>query len=430
MGCGDLCTASSMKRFYLVDCNNFFVACEQVFNPKLVGKPVVVLSNNDGCVVSRSQEVKDLGIPMGIALFKIASLVKQHGIQVLSSNYSLYADMSARVMRTLALMAGDMEVYSVDEAFLFAPYTKNHEEYAKNIRAVVKQHTGISVSLGIGSTKTLAKVANRYAKKHPEGVFAITDKNVDEYLEKLPVGDVWGVGYRYNKMLLSNRIKTAKDLKYAEDSWVRKRMTIVGLKMVQELRGTPCLELVDQAPAKQTITVSRSFGKKISDKRQVQEAVASHIICAAKKLRKEKELVSVVSVFIATSRYQETDRYYNTATVTLPVATDYTPALLNAASVCLDAIFKQGYQYKKAGILLHDLVSKDNKQLDLFSEMPDTKEKELMKSYDKITGRFGDQALSYASAGAAAGVDQDWKSKRQKKSPHYTTNWHELLTVE
>ena len=415
-----------MKIFYLVDCNNFFVACEQVFNPTLVGKPVVVLSNNDGCVISRSQEVKDLGVSMGVPLFKIASLVKLHDIKVLSSNFSLYADMSARVMKTLASMAGGIEVYSIDEAFLFAPYTKDHEAYAREIRAVVKQYTGISVSLGIGPTKTLAKVANSYAKKHVDGLFSLTNTKVDEYLENFPVGDIWGVGYRYNKMLLSNRIKTAKDLKYADDAWVKKKMTIVGLKTVQELRGTPCLELVDQAPAKQTITVSRSFGKKVSEKRDMQEAVASHIISASQRLRKEKELASIVSVYIATSRFEETDRYYNTATVTLPVPTDYTPALLNAASVCLNAIFKQGYQYNKAGILLHDLVSKDHKQLNLFSQVPDRNEQELMKSFDKITGRFGKKGLSYA----AAGLNQDWKSKRQKKSPHYTTNWRELLTVD
>ncbi len=420
-----------MKRFLLVDCNNFFVSCEQVFNPKLIGKPVVVLSNNDGCVVSRSQEVKDLGVPMGIALFKIASLVKKHDIQVLSSNYSLYADMSARVMRTLASLVPDIEIYSIDEAFLFAPRVDDHEEFGKQIGEIVKQHTGIPVSLGIGPTKTLAKVANKFAKKHPEGVFDITERDIDSYLEKLPVGDVWGVGRQYNKMLKSYKIKTAKDLKYTDDKWVRKKMTIKGLKTVKELRGIPCLELVDQEPPKQSITVSRSFGKRVSDKQQVQEAVASHMIRAAEKLRKEKEVASVITVFIATSRYQEPERYFNAASVTLPVATDYTPALLNAASVCLEAIFRKGYQYKKAGVLLHDLVSKEQRQLDLFSELPDVgKEKKLMKSYDKINVRFGPQALSYAAAGAAAGVKKSWQSKRQSKSPHYTTNWHELLMVD
>ncbi len=416
-----------MKRFLLVDCNNFFVSIERVFKPALIGKPVVVLSNNDGCVVSRSQEVKDLGIPMGVPLFKIAPLVKKHAIQVFSSNFSLYADMSSRVMRTLASLAAEIEVYSIDEAFLFAPYSKDYEEYAVHVRNVVKQHTGIPLSIGIGPTKTLAKVANKYAKKHPRGVFDIGNKDIDAFLEKLPVGDVWGVGRQYTKMLLNNRIKTAKDLKYVDDTWIRKKMTIVGLKTVRELRGIPCLELQDQAPPKQSITVSRSFGKKVSGKQQVQEAVASYMIRAAEKLRKEREVTSVITVFVATSRYQEPDRYFNAASVTLPVATDYTPTLLDAASVCLDAIFRKGYQYKKAGVLLHDLVSKDHRQLELFNQPPDLeKEEALMKSYDKINVRFGNKALSYL----AAGKQQSWKSKREKKSQHYTTNWHELLTVD
>lgn len=418
---------SRLKRYYLVDCNNFFVSCEQVFNPKLLGKPVVVLSNNDGCIISRSQEAKDLGIPMGQAAFKIESLIKRHGIQVLSSNYSLYADMSARVMKTLAQLAADIEVYSIDEAFLFVPRNDDYEAYGRHIRSVIKQHTGIPVSLGIGPTKTLAKVAGKFAKKQADGVFDITDRPVDEYLERLPVGDVWGVGRRYNRMLQNYRIKTAKDLKYADDTWIRKKMTIVGLKTVQELRGTPCLDLVDQAPAKQTITISRTFGKKVSSKAQVREAVASYMVRAAQKLRQEHEIASVVTVFVATSRYEEVDRYFNVATVTLPVATDYTPTLLEAASVCLDAIFKQGYQYKKAGVLLQDLVAKEQRQLALFSATQDsTKQQELMKSYDKITERFGRDAISYA----AAGKKQTWRSKREKKSPHYTTSWHELLQVK
>ena len=422
-------TSGVTKRFFLIDCNNFFVSCEQLFNPRLLKKPVVVLSNNDGFVVSRSQEAKDLGIKMGEAVFKIDSLVKRHEVQVLSSNFSLYADMSARVMQTLALLAADIEVYSIDEAFLFVPYTKDYVTYGRHIRAVVIQHTGIPISVGIAPTKTLAKVANKLAKKRPkyQGVCDITEyaqPDIDTLLASLPVGDVWRVGRKYGKMLLSNRIKTIKDLKYASDAWIRKKMTIVGLKTVKELRGIPCLELVDQVPAKQSITVSRSFGNLVTDKKHLQQAVASYMIRAAQKLRKEKELASQVTVFIATSRYHDHEQYFKAASYTCPVATDYTPELLDAASACLEAIFRQGYRYKKAGIMLNNLVSVEQRQLDLLSPIPDIgKQKELMTTCDTITSRFGSHALSYVSAGKK----QTWKAKRLKKSPHYTTNWHELL---
>lgn len=417
------------KRFFLVDCNNFFVSCEQVFNPHLIGKPVVVLSNNDGCVVSRSQEAKALGIAMGEAVFKIEPLIKRHNIRVLSSNFSLYADMSARVMYTLSNLAADIEIYSIDEAFLFAPYTTDHEAYGRHIRTLVRQHTGIPVSIGIAETKTLAKIANKLAKKRPEyqGVFDITQHpQTDQILASLPVQDVWGVGYRYGKMLVQNRIKTVRDLKYAPDAWVRKHMTILGLKTVLELRGISCINLIDQVPAKQSITVSRSFGKLVSERKHLEQAVASYTIRASQKLRREKELASMITVFISTSRYHDHEQYYNSASFSFLRATDYTPHLLEGASACLDAVFKQGYLYKKAGIMLTNLVSSEQIQLDLFSPLPDlSKQRELMKIYDKITTRFGSHSLTYVSAG----IDHTWKAKRLRKSPHYTTNWHELLTI-
>ncbi len=418
------------KRFFLVDCNNFFVSCEQVFNPRLIGKPVVVLSNNDGCVVSRSQEAKALGIAMGEAAFKIEPLIKRHNIQVLSSNFSLYADMSARVMQTLSHLAADIEIYSIDEAFLFAPYTKDYTNYGRHMRALVRKHTGIPVSIGIAPTKTLAKIANKLAKKRPEhqGVFDITQHpQVDQLLASMPVQDVWGVGYRYGKMLVQNRIKTVKDLKYAPDLWVRKNMTILGLKTVLELRGTPCLNLIDHVPAKQSLTVSRSFGKLVSERRHLEEAIAAYTIRAAQKLRREKEVAALMTVFIATSRYHDHEQYYNAASYSFAMPTDYTPYLLDAASACLDEIFKQGYLYKKAGIMLSHLVSAEQRQLDLFNPDVDvSKQKQLMKTYDMITARFGSHSLTYVSAG----IDHTWKAKRLRKSPHYTTNWHELLTVE
>lgn len=417
-----------MKRFFLIDCNNFFVSCERVFDPTLIGKPVVVLSNNDGCIISRSNEAKALGIPMGGALFEYEKIIKQHKVRVFSSNFALYADMSARVMQTVAQLSADIEIYSIDEAFMFVPYTTNYTRYAQEMRRMVKLHTGIPISVGIGPTKTLAKVANKLAKKCPEygGVFDITDyPAIDTLLSAFPVGDVWGVGRRYNKMLLGYGIKTVRDLKYAPDAWVRKKMTITGLKMVLELRGQPCFGLVDEDPEKQSITVSRSFGRLVSGKQEIGEAVASYMIRAAEKLRQEKQLASTITVFIGTSRYHDSERYFNAISSTFSRATDYTPILLDAATQCLEELYRPGLLYKKAGVLLHNLVSIDQMQLAITDPLLDIeKQREMMKTCDRINARFG-RVLSYASAG----IDQEWKSKRLKSSAHYTTNWHELLEI-
>lgn len=418
-----------MKRFFLVDCNNFFVSCERVFNPALIGKPVVVLSNNDGCIISRSNEAKALGIGMSDALFECEEIIKKHNVQVYSSNFTLYADMAARVMQTLAELATDIEVYSIDEAFLFVSSHQDVTHYGQHIRSVVKQRTGIPISLGIGPTKTLAKIANKLVKKRAQynGVLDITNHpQIDALLASLPVRDVWGVGRQYEKLLLSAGIRTPRDLKYAPDHWVRKKMTIMGLKTVLELRGKACIDLQEGVPAKQSITVSRSFGRAVSEKREVQEAVATYMIRAAQKLRKDHLRASVVSVFVATSRYHDHQRYFNAASFVCPLPTDYTPHLLEAAQACLAVLYKPGYVYKKVGVLLNDLVSDQQFQLSTYIPLPDMNtQRRLMKTCDTITTRFGSQVLSYASAG----IDQSWKAKRLLKSAHYTTSWHELFTV-
>ncbi len=418
-----------MKRFILVDCNNFFVSCERVFNPKLMGKPVVVLSNNDGCVISRSNEAKALGIGMGAAAFECEAIFKKHNVFVYSSNFTLYADMAARVMQTLAELSTDIEVYSIDEAFLFISSYRDVVEYCHHMRAVVKQRTGIPVSLGIGPTKTLAKIANKLAKKRAayNGVFDITHHpDTDELLASLPARDIWGVGRQYEKLLLSAGIATVRDFKYAPEGWVRKKMTIVGLKTLLELRGASCIDLIDSIPAKQSITVSRSFGRNVHSKQEVQESVAAYMIRAAQKLRREKLLASVVTVFIVTSRYHDQSRSFNSASFACPLPTDYTPHLLEAAKACLDVLYRSGYVYKKTGILLSDLVSSDHMQLSTYVPLPDVpKQKSLMKTCDTINARFGQHILSYASAG----VDQSWRAKRLLKSAHYTTSWHELFTI-
>ncbi len=389
----------------------------------------MVLSNNDGCVISRSNEAKALGIKMGAAAFECEPLFKKHKVQVFSSNFSLYADMSARIMQTLAEFSADIEIYSIDEAFLFVP-TEHPTGYGQYLRKLVKQRTGIPISVGIGPSKTLAKAANKLVKKQPrhDGVLDLTNHpEIDKLLASLPVEDVWGVGYQYTKLLTSAGIVTARDLKYAPDGWVRKKMTIVGLKTLLELRGTSCIDLIDQVPAKQSIMVSRSFGKLVSEKQQVQEAIAAYTIRAAQKLRRDRSLAGQITVFVSTSRYHDHQHYFNSISFTCPIATDYTPALLDAATACLDAIFRKGLLYKRAGVLLSNIVSAQEMQLTIFNALPDVpKQKDLMKMCDKINARFGSHALSYA----AAGIDQSWKSKRLKKSAHFTTNWHELLTIK
>lgn len=420
-----------MKNFILVDCNNFFVSCERLFNPKLIGKPVVVLSNNDGCVVSRSNEAKKLGIPMGAAAFEYEYLFKKNNVFVFSSNFTLYADISSRVMQTLSELSTDIEVYSVDEAFLFVPeVTGNITDYARYIRAEVLKRTGIPVSLGIGPTKTLAKVANKFAKKQLEygGVFNINDKNIDDLLSKFDVADIWGVGYQYSKLLVNSGIKTAKDLKYGKDEWIRKKMTVMGLRTVLELRGQVCYDLQTNPDTKKSITVSRSFGSYVTTLDILKQAVASYASRAAEKLRKENLLVSVVTVFVSTNRYHDNFRYFNSRSIELNIASSYTPDILNAAHKALESIFKFGYQYKKAGIIFSNLIPQGHVQLTIGSEIPDfSKNNKLMKTFDKINTRWGRNRLSFASIGTNHDL---FKSKREKKSQNYTTSWHELLTIE
>jgi DNA polymerase V len=288
-----------MQRVYsLIDCNNFYVSCERVFNPKLEGKPVIVLSNNDGCVIARSNESKALGIGMGVPVFKCKDLIKKHKIQVYSSNYTLYADMSQRVMDTLAQFTSDVEVYSIDEAFLSLSefMSLNLTEYARDIRSTVKRWTGIPVSIGIGSTKTLAKVANKLSKRNPQygGVFDITSHTqMNELLEQIRVEDIWGIGRQYTKLLNQNGIYTALQLKNASDTWIRKHMSVSGLRTVWELRGISCIPLEEAPPSKKAIISSRSFGRPVESLEELKEAIASYISRASEKLRAQQSVTSV-----------------------------------------------------------------------------------------------------------------------------------------
>ena len=357
--------------FALVDCNNFYASCERVFNPMLEGQPIVVLSNNDGCVVARSNEAKALGIGMGVPEFQIRSLLRARHVQVFSSNYTLYGDMSQRVMETLEQFCPDLEVYSIDEAFLslvgFA--LRDLIEYGRQIRRTVKQWTGIPVSVGIAETKTLAKIANRIAKRTPDtgGVFdllACSDR--DALLGRVPVEEVWGIGRNYAHVLIQHGITTAVQLREVDDQWIRTHMGIVGLRLVMELRGVSCLDL-EQCPApKQSLTCSRAFGTLINTLAEMEEAVSVYTSRVAEKLRGERLAATVLTVFLTTNEFKDGPQYSNTLTLKLPIATDSTADLIRCALQGIRAIYRDGYHYKKAGVMLTGLVPASQTQADLF----------------------------------------------------------------
>ena len=414
--------------FALVDCNNFYASCERVFNPRLIGKPVIVLSNNDGCVVARSNEAKALGIAMGIPEFQIRPLIRQHQVEVFSSNYALYGDMSHRVMETLEQFVPDLEVYSIDEAFLdLSGVAQRHlAEYGRTIRATVKRWTGIPVSVGIAETKTLAKVANHMAKRSgvSGGVFDLTAApNREEILRGFPVEEIWGVGPRTAKVLKAQGIGTAYQLREADEQWIRKRFGVVGLRTVRELRGLSCLALEDCPPPKQGITVSRSFGRPVETLAEMREAVATYLIRAAEKLRREGLAVSVLTVFLQTNQFKAEPQYHNACTLALPVATSATPELLHTALRGITTIYRAGFRYKKAGVMLTELVPATHVQADLFDGQDRARSQSLMRAIDRLNDRMGEGTVKYG----AVGLSPRWKATCARRSPAYTTRWEEVV---
>lgn len=387
-------------------------------------------------MIARSNEAKALDIPMGVPAFQCAHLLKKYNVHVISSNFPLYGDMSSRVMHTLAQEATDIEVYSVDEAFLhIGDY--NNEQNADYFKAQalklvrkVKQHTGIPISIGIAPTKTLAKIANKIAKKNPSlgNYFDITDRpDIDDILEKIPVCDIWGVGRRYAKMLIAHGITTARVLKYADDEWVRKKMTVIGLQMVYELRGIPCFAIDEHVEPNKSFVVSRSFGQATTDVTLVKEAAAYHAASGARKLRKQKLLAGHVSAFVLYRRPQDAERSYMSAGVALAEPTNYSPTIISAAKACIDKLFVPGLIYKKAGIMLNDLSSAEQAQLSIGSDIGrDGKQKAWMEAVDRATTKWGTDRLIFA----ATGLDRPWAPKKELRSACYTTSWQELLTLD
>ena len=416
--------------FALVDCNNFYASCERVFNPRLEGKPIVVLSNNDGCVVARSNEAKALGIGMGVPEFQIRPMLRAHHVQVFSSNYTLYGDMSQRVMETLEQFCPDLEVYSIDEAFLSLVgfERRNLTDYGQQIRQTVKQWTGIPVSVGIAETKTLAKIANRIAKRTPDmgGVCDfLTCPDREALLSRVAVEDVWGIGPNHAHMLTQHGITTAFQLRRVDDQWIRKRMGIVGLRLVMELRGVSCLDL-EQCPApKQSLTCSRAFGKLISTLGEMEEAVSVYTSRVAEKLRRERLAATVLTVCLTTNEFKEGPQYSNALTLNLSVVTDTTSDLIKSALHGIRAIYRDGYLYKKAGVMLTGLVPVSQTQADLFDDRDRRKSKRLMSALDAINDRWGADTLHYASSG----ISKPWKTQFHRRSPAYTTDWDSLPVV-
>lgn len=415
----------------LVDCNSFYVSCERVFNPKLRKKPVVVLSNNDGCVVARSEEAKALGIPMGVPYFKIKHLEKSHGLFVYSSNYTLYGDMSKRVMSVLLEFVPSMEIYSIDEAFLdftgFENYNIN--QYLKDIKSTVYQYTGIPVSIGLSKTKVLAKMMNRISKKEQQfnGVLAVTnDDDIDFCLKNYDVSDLWGIGRKSSEKLKKIGIDTAYDLKnYQNDLVIQKHLTKVGRQIQDELRGKPCIKIETIQKNKKQIISSRSFAKNITEFQTIREAIASHVSRAAEKLRRQDSTCMQLTVFIHTNRFRDTKQTYDSVTVKFLSPTQSTFKMINSSHKALKSIFKKGFEYKKCGIILSDIYDEKGSQFDLFSENDSEKEITTMNAMDSLNKKFGPETTKVA----ACGVNKHWKMLSEMKSRAYTTHLSDILRI-
>jgi DNA polymerase V len=413
--------------FALVDCNNFYVSCERVFDPTLENRPVVVLSNNDGCVVARSNEAKALGIGMGVSAFEVKDIFEKNHVEVFSSNYTLYADMSSRVMQTLSTFTPDIEVYSIDEAFLnLAGFSCSLTDYGRKIQQTVKQWTGIPVTVGVASTKTLAKIANHIAKRSTKakGVLDLTDSPyLDEALRQVPVEKVWGVGIKTAIKLKRAGIETAFDLRDADINWIKNRFGVVGVRTVYELRGICCYPLEENPPAKKSICVSRMFGRPVETIDELKEAIASYASRAGEKLRQQHLAAAVLTVFVTTSRFIE-NRYYNCHTVEFTIATNDTRELISSALACIDKLFRKGHQFKKCGIILTGLVPQDRIQQSLLDSLDRAKSRRLMQAVDAVNARL-DCPLRWA----AEGLKQSWQVKFKRRSGRYTTCWCELPEV-
>jgi DNA polymerase V len=467
---------SMTKPIALIDCNNFYVSCERVFNPRLRHRPVVVLSNNDGCIVARSNEVKNAGIPMGVPLFQVRDQLKKLDCAILSSNYALYGDMSDRVMKTLAEFTSEIEVYSIDEAFLSLDHIAASQllEFGREIKERVYRATGIPVSVGIAETKTLAKIANELAKKDQrkgqnqyQGVLNLyANPYKNEFLKKVDVGDIWGIGRQYSKKLNSYNIKTAYDLTLKPDDWIKKQFTVQGLRLTKELRAIPCHKLELTPDPKKGIISSRSFGRPISELDELKQAVASYATRIGEKLRRQKSSAGMIYVFLMANRFRD-NSYYGALSMTLPIQTNYTPDLVSYAVYLLEKLYNQTtkaennpssgselftlttdhtnesglnpapfgsptsqaslFRFQKAGVMVMNITADNTVQLSLFDEPQPEFERQdrIMQTMDKLNKKYGKNTVKVATIG----TKNAWSLKAEMRSPRYTTVWEEMLRV-
>lgn len=417
--------------YALVDCNNFYASCERLFNPTLDKKPIVVLSNNDGCVIARSEEAKQIGIVMGSPAYLMGELIKKNGVVVFSSNYTLYGDLSDRVMQTLNSFVPRMEIYSIDEAFLdmSGMRTQDLSALGKKITCTVKKDIGIPVSVGIAPTKTLAKMANRYAKKSrkPGAVFwAANDGLITEMLAHTPVQDVWGIGHQYSLFLQKHGFKTALDLANAPEEWVRKNMSVVGQRLLNELKGTACLPSLYKARPKKNICTSRSFGKLLTDREEIKVAIANYAALCAAKLRQQKTCCKKLEVFIQTNPHKIAHKqYFMSISISLETASNHAGEIIKYAMKGFDIIFKEGYLYLKCGVVVTDLVPEAVFQGSIFSTT-NVKSMTMMHTMDQLNKCFGSEMVRTASQG----FERRYKLKADFLSPCYTTNIKQILKVK
>lgn len=417
--------------FGLADCNNFYVSCERVFNPSLNGVPVVVLSNNDGCIISRSNEAKSLGIKMGEPLFKIKEVIKKENIKVFSSNFALYGDMSWRVMERLRSLFPGIEVYSIDEAFLNLSGVARTDlkKMAQHATFTIKRETGIPVSIGISETKTLSKIAAKLCKKYPalNNSCVMTErKDIDKVLKNFPIEDIWGIGRQYSKLLKRNNIITAWDFIQCNPDWVKSRMSIVGVRTYKELLGEPSFEFEDNTQDKKQICTSRSFAKDIFEHEEVIMSVAKFAASGAQKLRKQKGVAGRALVFVLTNPFKENaPRDYRSILVNFEQPTDSTFEIVKYCTQAVASVLKAGYGYKKAGVILSDIGRKSETPGDLFCEKDLVSEGRLLKTLDEINERYGRETLYPASQGV-----YKMRYNMNLLSPRYTTVWDDIIKVK
>jgi len=421
---------SLLQSIALIDCNSFYASCERIFNPKLLGKPIVVLSNNDGCIITRSTEAKALGIKMGEPYFKAKKIIEKNNVKVFSSNYSLYGDISQRVMEILLGFSPEVEIYSIDEAFLNFKGFKNHEllTYCKHIRQTIKQWVGIPVSIGVGSTKTLSKIANHLAKKEAdyEGICILKgDEKIEEALNRIEIGDVWGIGRRLSKFLRNYEVRTAKQFAFLDRRWIRKNMGVVGEKIQLELCGVSCLDLELLPSPKKSCCVSRSFSRPIEKIEELQESIANYGSRVAEKIREEGLIAQSMSIFVLTNHFNKKEKQYSSSIkLQLDYPTSDSKLIVKRAVEGIKRIYKEGYRYKKAGIILYELHSSSSVRGLLDYDKPRTDS--LMRSLDEINYRYGSATLRLA----AEGIGRSWHMRREKISPCYTTSFDQLMIVK